>query len=117
MKLTRLARYTVLALTLGCGLAAWPADSPAPAQPPSTLGSFQIYVGSFNAQQVNTYNPAHNQPGKVLLDGLYNITGGIAVDKLQNIYVTTGSGWVVVYPPPVWCPSCATSFRTSTSRL
>ena len=98
MKLSRLARFTVLGLTLGCGLAAWPANPPAPAQALSTLGGFQIYVGFFNAQQVNVYKPGLNRPGKVLLDGLFNITGGIAVDKQQNIYVTTGGGWVVMYP-------------------
>lgn len=98
MKVTRLARYTVLGLILGCGLAAWPADKPTVTQAPSTLGAFQIYVGFFNAQQVNVYKPGRSRPGKVLLDGLTNITGGLAVDKLQNIYVTTGGGWVIMYP-------------------
>ncbi len=98
MQLTRLARYAVLALTLAIGLAAWPADSHSPAQAPNATVPFQIYVGLFNAQQVNVYKPGRSGPGKILLDGLANITGGIAVDKLQNVYVTTGAGWVVMYP-------------------
>jgi len=99
MKLTRLARYAIFGLTVACGISAWPADPHSPAQAPSATIPFQIYVGLFNAQQVNVYNAGRANPGKILLDGVENITGGIAVDKLQNVYVTTSPGWVVMYPP------------------
>jgi len=110
MKLIRLARYTVLGLTLVCALAAWAADPHNPTQAPSATGTFQIYVGFFNAQQVNIYKPGGNGPIGALLDGLTNITGGIAVDKQQNVYVTTSSGWVVTYPPAGLVPSSRYQF-------
>jgi hypothetical protein len=111
MKLTRIARYTVLGLTVAWGLAAWPADPRTSAPAPTAINSFQIYVGFFNAQQVNIYKQGRNGPVSALLDGLGNITGGIAVDKQQNVYVTTGGGWVVTYPPAGLVPSQRYQFR------
>jgi hypothetical protein len=98
-KLTRLARCTAFALTVAYGLAASAADPHSRPGSPNATPSFQIYVGFFNGQELLTFRPGRTGTGKVLLDGLTNITGGIAVDKLQNVYVTTGSGWVVMYPP------------------
>ena len=99
MKLSRLARYTVLVLAVSYGLATWAADTRGSRPSPNATPSFKIYLGLFNAQQVNVYRPGHDGPISRLVDGLDNITGGIAVDQAQNVYVTTGGGWVVMYPP------------------
>jgi hypothetical protein len=98
-KLTWLARCTAIGVAVVFGLAAWAADPHNPGQAPPPAPSFQIYAGFFNAQAVKTFSPGYSGTGKTLLDGLTNITGGIAVDNRQNVYVTTGPGWVLMYPP------------------
>jgi hypothetical protein len=99
MRVTRLARSTVFGLTVACALTMWATDRPSPGQPPNATGTYQIYVGFVNAQQVNIYKPGGTAPIGTLLDGLTNITGGITVDNKQNVYVVTSPGWVVTYPP------------------
>ncbi len=111
MKLSRLAGYAILGITVACGSAGWAANSNASSPGPSAALGFQIYVGFFNAQQVNIYKPGHDGPIGALLDGVANITGGIAVDTKQNVYVTTGGGWVVTYPPSGLVPSQRYQFR------
>jgi hypothetical protein len=70
-------------------------------QPPSQTSASNIplvYVGLFNAQAVNIYSGSQLQLTQTLVDGLYNSTGGIAVDSSQHVYIVTGAGIVVVYP-------------------
>jgi len=99
MKVTRTARYGIFALAISCALTAWGADS-AKSSLPDPGASTLLYVGFLTAQQVNIYQIGHdNGPIDLLVDGLTQITGGIAVDQQRNVYVTDGSGGVVAYPP------------------
>jgi DNA-binding beta-propeller fold protein YncE len=48
---------------------------------------------------VNVYNVGQNNgPVEQIFDGLTNITGDVAVDQTQKVYVTTSAGWVLQYP-------------------
>lgn len=99
MKVTRITRYGILALAISCGVAAWGAGAQKPSLPDPGASTL-MYVGFLVAQQVNIYQQGHNSgPTDLLVDGLTNITGGIAVDQQKNVYITTGAGTVVVYPP------------------
>jgi hypothetical protein len=69
-----------------------PADKPAT---PDT--STLLYVGLFNGQAVNVYDSATGSQKSRILDGVFNVTGGLAVDRARKVYVATGSGSVVAY--------------------
>jgi hypothetical protein len=97
-------------LLLGCGLLALSsalAQAPRPAvagaKPAKTektnvSKNTQLYVGLFNGQVVNVYDAfGDGQPNYQFVDGLGTITGGIAVGRNHQVYVTTDSGLVVVF--------------------
>ena len=97
------------ALSLAYILAAWcsgsaqtlrlPAAAPLAESDRGATPKATLYVVLFNAQAVNVYDAFGNgQPSYQLLDGLANSTGGIAVDRANRVYVSTGSGIVSVYP-------------------
>ena len=102
------------AVMLGCILAVWSSASAQPlpaasaALPSASSGprtdadkpsTTTLYVGLFNGQTVNLYDASGNgQPTSQLFDGLGNITGGVAVDRQKRVYVSTGSGLVMVFP-------------------
>lgn len=87
--------FASLLVLLSSALNTWAAE-PVKDQPNSTP---LLYVGLFNGQDVNVYKAGKDQPPLgTLVDGLANITGGIAVDQQQNVYIVTGGGLVTVYP-------------------
>jgi hypothetical protein len=97
MTLRKFARNVLFGLLILTGIAAGAADLSKPAQPDSN--PILLYVGFKNAQKVLIYQNGHNSgPIGELVDGLANITGGMAVDQDQDVYATASPGWVVAYP-------------------
>lgn len=74
-------------------------------RPASAAGQL-VYVGLFNTQAVNVYQGGGSYPflGQ-LVDGIGNPVGGLAVDRLQKLFVDTDSGFVNVYTRGSLVPS------------
>jgi hypothetical protein len=92
---------------LACGLLVLSAAA-AQAHPPAAVGKAvqaqstanrtQLYVGLFNGALVNVYDAFGNgQPNYQLVDGLFAITGGIAIGRNQEVFISTGSTQVIVF--------------------
>jgi hypothetical protein len=105
------------ALLLGCGLLALSsavAQVPRPAATGAKAAKTEktdvakntlLYVGLFNGQLVNVYDAfGDGQPNYQLVDALGTITGGIAVGKNHEVYVTTDSGQVVAFDKGKFTP-------------
>ena len=66
-----------------------------------------LYVGLFVNQEVNIYQEVgrNQQLAGQLVDGVGNVTGGLAVDAKARLYVADDSGSVVVFEPGALMPT------------